>query len=634
MTLKVSVVVAVYNTGPNLLQLMHSLDVQSLPRAEFEVLLVDDGSTDDTPALLREVARRRPHVRVHTIENSGWPGRPRNVGLAHARGEYVFFSDHDDEFFPYALEEMYDTARADDSDIVYGKVVRSGRPTPYWPLARADVAHARLVEHHLMESRSTHKLYRRRFLDEHGIRFLEGRVRLEDHHFMGQALAADPRVSVLASVPCYRWIHRNDGSNSSSGHVDLDWYFGFFRRSVELLQAPSLPSEVRLQAAAVGAERMFMAVPPRSWAARATDDRSAAVHTLAGFVDACVPPEADHRLGVIKRAAVAALRQHDLEAFDAVQELRRLIDARPTAQQVRWDGARLLVTADVDLLADLETVLTVEDVAGAPTLVPRSPVAERALPPQLRTLTGWEGVGSLELSVRRARSGLEWPLAQHGDVSTAVADGRREVRARVQAVLDADAGVFGQPLGPGSWMVMGRVELLGESRVRRLAVAPDVLPDSTPPDGSASAATAVASDAGQLGVTVGSARRPQAHAVRCDGDRLTMRLDPVTRPALVVARVRDGDAEVQPFTSAPVREGETVVELPRTAAGQIVDVSVVTPTGGDWRVGFGGECASRAPLRVYATTNGSLSVKHLATPERRGLQHWVRTAVRAVRARG
>src|SRR5689334_10457525 len=90
---KVSVVVPAYNPGPHIEKLVSSLLRQSLPAEEFEVVIVDDGSTDETPARLDELAAAHPHFQVLHIENSGWPSRPRNLGIERARGEYVFFAD-------------------------------------------------------------------------------------------------------------------------------------------------------------------------------------------------------------------------------------------------------------------------------------------------------------------------------------------------------------------------------------------------------------------------------------------------------------------------------------------------------------------------------------------------------------
>jgi len=93
---KVSVIVPVYNPGSNIDQCISSLLGQSLPDDEYEVIFVDDGSTDETPARLDELAEAHANVRVEHIPNSGWPGRPRNVGIDLAQGEYVYFVDNDD----------------------------------------------------------------------------------------------------------------------------------------------------------------------------------------------------------------------------------------------------------------------------------------------------------------------------------------------------------------------------------------------------------------------------------------------------------------------------------------------------------------------------------------------------------
>src|SRR5690348_3643684 len=116
--LKVSVVVPVYNTGPHIEALVDSLVGQTLPQDEFEVIFADDGSTDATPARLDELAAQRPNMSVIHLPNSGWPGRPRNVGTDAARGEYVLYVDHDDWLGREALRRMTDYARENGSDIV------------------------------------------------------------------------------------------------------------------------------------------------------------------------------------------------------------------------------------------------------------------------------------------------------------------------------------------------------------------------------------------------------------------------------------------------------------------------------------------------------------------------------------
>src|SRR5919202_1352552 len=125
--MRVSVIVPVYNPGADIDDCIASLLGQSLPRSEYEVIFVDDGSTDGTPERLDGLAARHPNVRVEHIPNSGWPGRPRNVGIDLARGEHVYFVDNDDWITRDALRRLHATAEQDRADIVIGKVVGHNR---------------------------------------------------------------------------------------------------------------------------------------------------------------------------------------------------------------------------------------------------------------------------------------------------------------------------------------------------------------------------------------------------------------------------------------------------------------------------------------------------------------------------
>src|SRR3954454_6214755 len=117
---KVSVIVPVFNPGSDIDELIASLLGQTLPPSELELIFVDDGSTDATPARLDALAAEHRHVRVEHIPNSGWPGKPRNIGLDLATGDYVFFVDNDDWIEHDALERVHAMAVADRADIVIG----------------------------------------------------------------------------------------------------------------------------------------------------------------------------------------------------------------------------------------------------------------------------------------------------------------------------------------------------------------------------------------------------------------------------------------------------------------------------------------------------------------------------------
>lgn len=95
----ISVIIPTYNYGRFLRECLDSVFVQTF--RDIEVIVVDDGSTDDTPAILDSISDRR--LKQFRIPNSGSPCA-RNVGLRHAHGEFVAFIDADDRWRPRKLE--------------------------------------------------------------------------------------------------------------------------------------------------------------------------------------------------------------------------------------------------------------------------------------------------------------------------------------------------------------------------------------------------------------------------------------------------------------------------------------------------------------------------------------------------
>ncbi len=111
----ITVGVACYNAAPYLEQCIGSLLKQTF--GDFEIVAVDDGSTDDTAAILDEFARTSDRLRVFHQGNEG-PGPARNLILEAARGEYITFVDADDWLAPHCLEAVHDRAVRDDLDIL------------------------------------------------------------------------------------------------------------------------------------------------------------------------------------------------------------------------------------------------------------------------------------------------------------------------------------------------------------------------------------------------------------------------------------------------------------------------------------------------------------------------------------
>ena len=113
-SIKVSVVVPVYNAEQYLIRCMDSLFSQTLKEIEF--ILVDDGSTDRSSMMCDEYEKTDERVKVIHLSNGG-PARARNYGMKLAKGEYIGFVDSDDYIETNMFEKLYGAVKQEDSDI-------------------------------------------------------------------------------------------------------------------------------------------------------------------------------------------------------------------------------------------------------------------------------------------------------------------------------------------------------------------------------------------------------------------------------------------------------------------------------------------------------------------------------------
>ena len=104
----VSVIVPMYNAQNTIRRCVESICGQSYPN--LEILLLNDGSKDDTLAVCRELAAADARIRLIDKPNSG-ASDTRNQGLALARGEYIQFADSDDYLLPGCTERLVSAAR-------------------------------------------------------------------------------------------------------------------------------------------------------------------------------------------------------------------------------------------------------------------------------------------------------------------------------------------------------------------------------------------------------------------------------------------------------------------------------------------------------------------------------------------
>lgn len=111
----VSVVIPVYNVEKFLSETIESVLNQTL--TDFELILINDGSIDRSPEICEEYKKRDSRIKYFSQKNAG-VSVARNLGLSHAKGEYVFFMDSDDTIDQLFIETSYECAKEQNSDFI------------------------------------------------------------------------------------------------------------------------------------------------------------------------------------------------------------------------------------------------------------------------------------------------------------------------------------------------------------------------------------------------------------------------------------------------------------------------------------------------------------------------------------
>lgn len=211
----ISVIVPVYNVEKYLAKCIESILAQGVE--DFELLLVNDGSTDGSLAICNEYASKDPRMKVVHKVNGG-VSTARNCGLDNATGEWVMFVDADDWLAEGALAATlpyigkYDIVRFSTLDIFADGAThrRTVRSADGW-----DEAFRQVVGHRTMIGIAG-TIYRRSLIEEHHLRFDTSLVYGEDWLFLASAMFRSRSAKTLSDVYGYIYNRANEASCSNT----------------------------------------------------------------------------------------------------------------------------------------------------------------------------------------------------------------------------------------------------------------------------------------------------------------------------------------------------------------------------------------------------------------------------------
>ncbi|WP_218063707.1 glycosyltransferase family 2 protein [Arthrobacter wenxiniae] len=357
-----SIVVPVYNVGPWLAECLDSMVNQSF--GGFEIIVVNDGSTDSSADIARSYAASDARVKVFDFENGGL-GRARNRGLELCSGTYVLFADSDDRVPAGALQAMMDSLTLSGSDFVTGKAIDfytdPDKFSEYWTTVSAAFSrsrrgitlagHPELIHDHTVWN----KAYSLEFLRKNAITFSEDTL-CEDVFFCAKAYTLAGTIDIVSD---YVYEHRRRRGAISNSLTTLkpmaDWITETGKVLALLREQPA-----GVRDAYVARILRVEAFDRARWVDAATP--ADVKISLAGLVTELLDLGSPEAVNAVPARQLAALKALQLEVICAARprgKAPRLSVVVPTLNVERWIDDCLLGIRRQDF-DDLE-ILVVDD---------------------------------------------------------------------------------------------------------------------------------------------------------------------------------------------------------------------------------------------------------------------------------
>ncbi|WP_195986701.1 glycosyltransferase family 2 protein [Clostridium sp. D53t1_180928_C8] len=219
--MKISVVIPVYNSGKYLKRCIESIRNQKYDK--WEVIAIDDGSSDNSYKILKEYSIKDKRIKVYTQKNQG-PGAARNKGIEYATGKYIVFIDSDDYIEEYYFEEINKCIIRNNSDIIFIDIIQedtNGNILKNELMSKYKECSKDMIIRHQMTGKlpwgGVRKVVRTSLVKANNIRYSGGDVG-EEALFSFRILYNSEIISFVDKI-CYHYVNHPD-SQSKKGNDD------------------------------------------------------------------------------------------------------------------------------------------------------------------------------------------------------------------------------------------------------------------------------------------------------------------------------------------------------------------------------------------------------------------------------
>ncbi|MBQ8061345.1 MAG: glycosyltransferase family 2 protein [Bacteroidales bacterium] len=236
---KLSFIIPVYNLRDYVGPCLDSILSQGTDENLYEIILVDDGSSDGSAQVMEEYSSLHMNISVIRKPNGG-VSSARNAGLAAARGDFVTFVDADDTVGGGTLERAAEVADASTADMVIMRILSgAGRRERYPWTARFQegklYSPGEILTGGYFRGSACSCLFRRKALSDKGISFKEGLALCEDTLFMSQCMAALDRIE-FSDIRFYLVTEREGSASRSFAEGHLTGYGNALKAADALLR--------------------------------------------------------------------------------------------------------------------------------------------------------------------------------------------------------------------------------------------------------------------------------------------------------------------------------------------------------------------------------------------------------------
>lgn len=196
--MKLSIIIPAYNVEQYLERCITSCEHQDIPQEEYEVIIVDDGSKDNTLAVARRLAQEYHNLVVFSQENGG-SSKARNAGLKEAKGNYIWFVDADDYIYENCIGRVLSICEENDLDICHFSLSKMKQDGTVEKLHHNSPNNVLLKGRDILLQNADDvvrsacaNFYKSKFLDDYQISFTEG-ITQQDVELNGRAFAVAQR---------------------------------------------------------------------------------------------------------------------------------------------------------------------------------------------------------------------------------------------------------------------------------------------------------------------------------------------------------------------------------------------------------------------------------------------------------